>query len=1165
MASNKFQKGGRPRKIKNKKYGQQHSSGNSEKPKNSIEAVSDHKVKNNINEKEPIKVENAEEKAKAVQNTIKPDEVQKNEQKFEKSAELIEKISQELDRINKEHEEAKKAEAEQANTGELKPAQTTEPNAAVNSEKSHVQQESSEQYDFEKNKELIEKINEELQNLNIKDNKKTKEAQSIIKRIDLEAKKAEIEKRKQEEEAHSEDIIKRNKKIIERVKRKTYILTTKKMIIIISIILLLAMGGIYYLAITVKIPIKIITPIIKPVTIPPSLFAINSCRTLDRAGYYIISNSINANTVSTCISINASNVYISCNGRNITGAGPFVNSPPFTYGISADNKTNITLSKCNVKDFSYGVYMDNVSNASILSSNLSINFVSELALINSHNINATNNHFSKSETYKGAVYISNNSSQITFKNNSVLYNAFYGINVSSQGNRFINNYINGTPVSFYCSLNSSFTKSSYAKSNICYNNTQCSFVACTGFNKPADLSYINLSNSRNTQKEINECGSINNPGTYSLSSNINMGNFVNISNPIVNALRMPCVTINADNVKINCNGHTISNAPIGILAQNRTEVSISNCDIINSHAGIRFENIVSGNLTNINVSGGNVSVLLKNTSGIDGSNIKIKNSSIGLYLLNSGENKFNLFNISNNELGIYANRSIGNIFTNGTAKNNSIVDVFANNNANKTDANLMSQVTCGVTDANWAACKLHLSVSLAYFPVNSCQVISHSGNYTLVSNLVSGLQTCISINASNVKFNCAGHSITGTDEITGISAYNKTNITISSCKLYGFDNGVVINNSSIVKLLNNSIQSNKLGISFNKISEALVHNNDIKYPANASIFLNNVSKSVISGNNASFGLSQSTGIAVVNSDDNLINNNTGVNNYFGMRIENTSGNNTVMNNTMLSTKTDYYCSPADSNMSSENGGINYGNTKIGCHWMASVSKLSPDLSCNLVPSGSLYSLGRDFIYPYNSTCYQILKSNDSTLNCNGHTLIATKGGVLIDAENATGITLENCYLKGFSSPVIAKNASINILNNTFYSTQQEGTAISSLYSQRAHIEHNYISGYAIGINILNDLSSLILSNNVHAINAYTIRNSTNIQLSNDTSSNNSRVGLAIVNSYLIQLYNNAFFGRVGLSCILGSGNSTTNLDLGNNTCSSNIGCSWIVRSSPTCH
>ena len=918
-----------------------------------------------------------------------------------------------------------------------------------------------------------------------------------------------------------------------------------------------------------KIPTNTVSP---PPIKPVEFKSINNCRVLNESGNYTVNSPIATNiSQGACININANNVTINCKGLNITGSGPFLNSPPFTYGIKIANKSNVTISKCSVKDFSYGVYSNNSSYVSIKNNNLSINFISELALINSHNVNVSNNHLFKSETYKGAVYISNNSSNITVKNNSILYNAFYGLNISSSRNKFINNYINGTPVSFYCSLNSSFPISSSAKSNICYNNTQCSFVTCAGFNKPANLSYINLSNIRNTAKTINECGSINNPGIYQLNNNINMSNFVNTSNPLVgfgliNSMHLRCININTNNVTINCKDHTISNSPVAIYADNELNVSVSNCKIINSESGIQFTNITSGNLTNINVSGSNVSVMLKNSRALYGSNLTLENSNIGLYLLSSSADSFNKLTIlKNNIFGLFVNKSLGNIFTNGTIMNNSKVDVYANNNANKTSADLMQLTTCGVTDANWAPCKLHLSVSLAYVPITSCKAISRPGNYSLMNNLISNSSNCINVNANNVRLNCRNYSITGTQNMqSGIVIQNKTNlsitnVSINSCNINGFENAILVNNSLQVNLSDNILKSILFGIKINKASSILIKNNKIKYAAsNTSIFLNKVNNSIILNNNASFGLPpSSTALLIQNSTNNIIENNSGINNNIGMYLESKSNNNTIINNTMLSNKqADYFCTSLNSNMSSENGGINYGNTKIICYWLAALSKVSPNPTCNLIGSGSLYSFTKDFVYPYNSTCYQIINSNDSTINCNDHTIIATKGGTFLSAKNASNIVIKNCYLKGFTNPIVVKNATIEVLNNTIYSNASKGIAINTSYSQSDQIKHNTIIGYLFGIKMVKDLNNILMNNNVNSQNAYIINKSTNIKISNNTSSNVSIYGLNLINSSTILLFNNTLLGKYGISCIASSQNASSNLDLGSNKYSSNQNCKW---------
>ncbi len=142
------------------------------------------------------------------------------------------------------------------------------------------------------------------------------------------------------------------------------------------------------------------------------------------------------------------------------------------------------------------------------------------------------------------------------------------------------------------------------------------------------------------------------------------------------------------------------------------------------------------NLKNIKISYSNRSFNVNNSYSIFMSNLNLVHNNYGIYLLNSRAISINKFNLSNNTYGLYLNKSFGNIFTNGTIFNNSKVDVYANNGANKTNANLMQFVLCGITDANWATCNLHLSASLAYFPINSCETISHSGNYSLINNII---------------------------------------------------------------------------------------------------------------------------------------------------------------------------------------------------------------------------------------------------------------------------------------------------------------------------------------------------------------------------------------------------------------------------------------------
>ena len=62
-----------------------------------------------------------------------------------------------------------------------------------------------------------------------------------------------------------------------------------------------------------------------------------------------------------------------------------------------------------------------------------------------------------------------------------------------------------------------------------------------------------------------------------LQSNINERNFVNTSNPL--ALQYPCITVSAPNVKIECNGNSITNASVAISSLNQLNITVDNCKI----------------------------------------------------------------------------------------------------------------------------------------------------------------------------------------------------------------------------------------------------------------------------------------------------------------------------------------------------------------------------------------------------------------------------------------------------------------------------------------------------------------------------------------------------------------------------------------------------------
>ena len=114
---------------------------------------------------------------------------------------------------------------------------------------------------------------------------------------------------------------------------------------------------------------------------------------------------------------------------------------------------------------------------------------------------------------------------------------------------------------------------------------------------------------------IDGCGSITQPGSYSLSQDINMGDYLNVNNPAASNEMLPCIAVRANNVSLNCNGHLIYNATYPISVFNSSGVTVSDCRIQNAKGyGIVMLSSFNSTISNVSVSGAKLGGLLLNGS-----------------------------------------------------------------------------------------------------------------------------------------------------------------------------------------------------------------------------------------------------------------------------------------------------------------------------------------------------------------------------------------------------------------------------------------------------------------------------------------------------------------------------------------------------------------------
>ena len=897
---------------------------------------------------------------------------------------------------------------------------------------------------------------------------------------------------------------------------------------------------------------------------------LSQCGKVDVPGRYFVQGSIKyMNASGVCLNITASDVAIVCGNQSIKGSGPYVGVPPFSYGIMVSGGSNVSIDDCAISNFSYGIYANGASGLGLHSNRLHTNYMSDLFMSGVTGGTVEDNYLSNSSSEQGALVVANLSSNNTFMNNTLRFNTFYGFNVVSSGNRFVNNVANASAFDFACGPQYGFSQSSSASGNLCFNNSGCGFLTCRSTNIPDNVSKIPLGTL------VNSCGNIRAPGTYSLAQSLNMKSYSSANLSQLALYNMPCLSISGSNINLQCHDFNISNAYEGIVVTG-SNVTLDNCGVVNSDIGISLDKANKASLYNTKLTDNNASLSLQGISGASINHINASQSVYGVVFKNSSADIMQNFTTNYNIYGLYISNSLGNIFNGGVSINNSRIDVYAAADSANTSSDIMTRTACGTTNTQWAPCTVFVSNTAAnLYPLSACTQIKRPGNYYFTNNITLAGTDCIGIQSNNVALNCKGHSITSFADFTpgpGIIASNRKNVTIDNCAIVGYSSSAAIMNSTGVNITNTSLESaSAVGLNISNDTDVMLSHLHVYGPSNYSVGLIGSRNVTLLASNLSQGTNRDVALLVQNTTQSLIANNIGYQNGVGIYFKGRSTNNTVSNNNFGGDQSyDYQCDAIDSPLNAESGGINTGTAKSGCHWLAAIPIGANPLGCSSVSVGYDKIFTQDYVYSAGAVCYNFM-GNDTTFNCNGHTILATNGGLLAEFTNkASGGKLQDCYLKGFSDPIAIKGASATIFNNTIYENHSYGgndSIINVSGSPGFVVEDNHILAYDRGITVSHSTSGKILGNNVTTLStSYTLSDTNYTNVDNNTASIGDGVGALVENSQQNSFQLNNLAGvTAGLLCTGTSVGSPNNTDAGNNYCSSNLDCKWISFSSTTCH
>ncbi|VVB57863.1 Right handed beta helix region [Candidatus Anstonella stagnisolia] len=517
-----------------------------------------------------------------------------------------------------------------------------------------------------------------------------------------------------------------------------------------------------------------------------------------------------------------------------------------------------------------------------------------------------------------------------------------------------------------------------------------------------------------------------------------------------------CFNVTAQNVILNCNGHTItgdnSSNSYGVFSS-KLNTTITNCNINNFGTGIWLENGAS----NGTISGTNISItkayslpngvgiwvhLASHYNQIINSNVT---STLGHgILLDSGPTYNQIINSSGtsvSNVGLYFYSSTNNTILNsvGASGTSSGIKLTSSSNNNQ------------VTNSNATS-----SSSVAgYISSGSTNNVFNGGTY--VSNASASSEAFV-VDLSSHNNQLLNLNITATGARGALSFSNANNLTVINSSIYSpgyytfFGGGASLNDtflnnnitgaSSYISYVNNSIFANNTfstsGNAFRLVASSnnIVQGNRMSSSGSASgIQLESgSSNNTVAGNNASS--SSGYGIYITSSNsNNLTNNNATSTSNYGI-YDSSGSSNSYTNNRASGTRA-FHWYLTTGNFANNNTASGGGN--IGCIIENSNTFTFANNTCTCTSGNALV------LQNYNSA------ANYTGNNVTGNNFTCTSSGTTVQLGYAPAYMISNSF---FTNNVVSASTGTglyvrigyggnSIVNNTITSASGLGISLSS--------------------------------------------------------------------------------------------------------------------------
>ncbi len=357
---------------------------------------------------------------------------------------------------------------------------------------------------------------------------------------------------------------------------------------------------------------------------------ISACGTLNSGNtvYNVINN---LTTTGTCITLNANNITLDCQGYTLDGDF----SGTTDYGIYSSTRSDLKIKNCNIQNFTHGIYMvgassgNNITNINITHS--SQNGIRLVAITNSNFTNIISTHNNR------GLHMYNGASNNIFTNTQFKDNNNYGISFGTT----VNN-------------NNQFLGSLIVRNNSGNYNIDLEYIGATAATNTY-FSYINFS--EGSYRNPDASNSVGSFDGGEINSCLTSGSWAgNITYTLINDINNQngdCMTLQDGNI-LDCQGHTIDGdgdvTGYGININSVSNTTVKNCNVKEFGYGMYVYVSDGNNFLNINST---------------------NNSYWGIYMIAGTNSNFtNVRFENNNDDGALIRGSHNNIFENLNIRNN---------------------------------------------------------------------------------------------------------------------------------------------------------------------------------------------------------------------------------------------------------------------------------------------------------------------------------------------------------------------------------------------------------------------------------------------------------------------------------------------------------------